>query len=321
MRLATSEVSDLLGVHASTVKRWFRRGRGPGAPVAPHPEPTPAAVPVGTTAGGHRRIPLDTVLRVARERGNEVYLHAFADDAEAVWAAVGALEDGDPSPARDLLLDGLRLRRPRLVGRFLRHVMATHPVDARILDGVLGGFMRSVGEGWRRGALGIAEERAATREVNEAVLSLIERTHHANGRRIPRPPVAVVGTLENDRHALGALLVRLFLVQRGWVVEYLAGGLPTSEIVATQRALGATLVCVSVTPPSGPTDVRRFIEVARELADPERPFALAVGGSGSRGAGSAVRAWPLGRSGRFASVSAFERWMDRHHSLTASVAG
>lgn len=319
VQLGTREVAELLDVHSSTVKRWFRGVPGLAAPGAASPESAPAAARVGTTAGGHRRIPLDTALRVARERGNEVYLHRFGDDAGAVWTAVQALEDGDAAPARNLLVGWLRLRRAHLIGRFLRHVTAADPVDPRVLDGVLGGFMRRVGEGWQRGKLRIADERAATREVSEAILSLVGGTGYINRQRAPQTPVAVVGTLETDHHALGALLVRLLLVQRGWAVEYLGSGLPIPEFVAAQRALGAALVCVSVTPPSGAADVRRFIEVARELADPRHPFALAVGGSGSRRAGSAVRAWPLGRSGRFASLSAFQRWIERHFPRTASV--
>lgn len=318
MQLGTREVARLLGVHSSTVKRWFRGESGAGVPARGGPESASSGARVATTAGGHRRIPLATALRVARERGTEVYLHRFGDDAGAVWTAVQALDNGDAAPARNLLLGWLRLRRADLIGRLLRHLTAADPVDPRILDGVFGGFMRRVGEGWRRGKLRIADERAATREVSETILSLVGGTGYADREQVPPPPLAIVGTLEGDRHALGALLVRLLLVQRGWAVEYLGSDLPLAEVVATQRNLGAALVCVSVTPPSGAADVRRFVEVARELADPGRPFALAVGGSGSRGAGSAVRAWPLGRSGRFASLSAFQRWMDRHFPRSAS---
>ena len=319
VQLGTREVAELLGVHSSTVKRWFRAVRRSGASSAARPELASGGTRVGTTPGGHRRIPLDTALRVARERGNEVYLHWFGDDAGAVWTAVQALENGNASPARNLLVGWLRLGRAHLIRRFLRHVTAVGPVEARILDGVLGGFMRRVGEGWRQGELRIADERAASREVSETILSLVGGTRYVSRRHGSEPPVAIVGTLENDYHALGALLVRLILVQRGWAVEYLGAGLPIPEIVAAQQARRAALVCLSVTPPSSAADVRRFIEVARELADPRRPFALAVGGSGSRRAGAAVRAWPLGRSGRFASLSAFQRWMDRHFPRTASI--
>ena len=310
VELGTREVAELLGVHSSTVKRWFRGVPEPSTPVTGPHQPSPSATRVETTSGGHRRISLELALRVARARGQEVYLHRFRDHATEVWKALRALEDGEPDPAQDLLIHWLRHRRTRLIGHFLRHVAGGDAADPEILDGVFGGFMRRVGSAWRRGRLRIREERAASRETTEAILSLLAVPGPAADEPAPEASVAVVGTLDTDQHVLGANLVRLLLAQRGWRVEYLGSGLPAAEVVATQRDLGAALVCISVTPPSGANDVRRFIEVARGLADPRRPFALAVGGGGSRGTGSDVRAWPLGHSGRFASLVAFQSWMN-----------
>lgn len=312
VELGTRDVAELLGVHSSTVKRWFRGMPEPGAPrTGPH-EPSPPPARVETTSGGHRRISLELALRVARARGHEVYLHRFRDHAAEVWRALRALENGEPAPAQDLLIRWLRDRRTHLIGHFLRHVTDGGAADPRILDGVFGGFMRRVGSAWRRGRLRIRDERAASRETTEAVLSLLAVPGGGRGAPASDAPVAVVGTLDADQHVLGAVLVRLLLAQRGWRVEYLGSGLPAVEIVAAQRDLGAELVCISVTPPHGPTDARRFVEVARRLADSHHPFALAVGGGGSRGAEADVRAWPLGPSGRFGSLVAFQSWMDRH---------
>ncbi len=295
MTLSTREAADLLGVHASTVKRWFRAA--PGL--------------VATTAGGHRRIPLETALRVARDRGNALYLHGFEDEAPAVWNAVQALKSGRCSPSCRLLLRWLKRRRADLVGRFLRCATTRSPVAAFVLDGVFAGFMRRVGEEWRRGALDIADERAASREANEAALSLVERIVQPDDSVGSPRPVAVVGCVEGDRHTLGALLVRLFLAERGWAVEYLGGGVPASEVVATQRAARASLVCVSATGPAGPDDVRRFVEAAGRLADPERPFALAVGGRIGGSAGPSAPSWPHGAAAGFDDLSSFEHWLEK----------
>ena len=171
-------------------------------------------------------------------------------------------------PAQRLLIDWLKAGRTRFIGRFLRHVTglgkadvaarrgqreesaghAPRSVDPRILDGVFGGFMERVGDGWARGQLPIRAERAASREVSETIYALLER---AGGARTPTRPTAVVATVEPDQHVLGSLLVRLMLVQRGWRVEHLGTGLPVAEIVATQQATEASLVCVSFTPPRG----------------------------------------------------------------------
>ena len=195
---------------------------------------------------------------MARERGHLVYLHGFDLDAETVWHAVRALEAGDPGPAQRLLIDWLKAGRTRYIGRFLRHVTglgeaggpAEHglrPTDPRVLDGAFGGFMEQVGEGWARGELPIRAERAASREVSETIYALLDQA--TGGVRTPTRPTAVVATVEPDQHVLGSLLVRLMLVQRGWRVEHLGTGLPVAEIVATQQATGASLLCVSFTPP------------------------------------------------------------------------
>lgn len=321
--LTTGDVAKLIGIHPSTVKRWFGGGRTSGKA---------GKRGVSATSGGHRRISLDLVLRVARERGHAVYLHGFGLDAETVWHAGRALDAGDPGPAQRLLIDWLKAGRTRFIGRFLRHVTglgkadvaarrgqreesaghAPRSVDPRILDGVFGGFMERVGDGWARGQLPIRAERAASREVSETIYALLER---AGGARTPTRPTAVVATVEPDQHVLGSLLVRLMLVQRGWRVEHLGTGLPVAEIVATQQVAGASLVCVSFTPPRGPSDVRRFVDVAGRLADRWRPYSLALGGGGAQGVDLCGCEWPFGTPAVLDSLSAFGRWLDRHPDL------
>ena len=297
--LSTRDISELLGVHASTVKRWFRGAAGAGGR---HRVPT--------TAGGHRRVSLELALRVARERGHKVYLHRFDSEAGRVWQAIRALGDGRAEPAQELLIAWLRARRTRLIGRLLRHLTTVEaPVDPAVLDGVFGGFMRRVGEAWANGDLRISDERAATREVAETIYSLLDsldRDEHASD---PARPTAVVATVEPDQHILGSLLVRLVLAQRGWNVEHLGTGLPIAEIVATQRTLGASLMCVSFTPPRGPADVRRLVEVAGNLSDPCRPCSLVIGGGAAQGTRLADDEHPFSDLRILGSLAELSAWL------------
>ncbi|MDE2663718.1 MAG: hypothetical protein OXI39_12045 [Gemmatimonadota bacterium] len=264
--MGTGDVAELLDIHPSTVKRWFDSPR------------------MAATSGGHRRIPLDLVLDVARARDRRVYLHGFGSHATHVWHAMQALERGDPAPACDALVHWLRIRQSRLIGRFLWHVAARGDVpDPGVLDGVFGGFMKRVGDGWERGELRIADERAASREAGEAIGRLLAAAGGEADEPDPQRPTAVVGTVEPEQHILGSQLVRLLLLHRGWNVEHLGTGVPAPEIVATQRALGASLVCVSFTPPATAADLLRFVEAAGRLADPAQPFALVLGGNAVRG--------------------------------------
>lgn len=300
--LSTGEIAELLGVHASTVKRWFRGGARAGGR---------GRVP--TTAGGHRRVSLDLALRVARDRGHEVYLHRFDSDAVRVWRAIRELGRGRVEPAQDLLIAWLRERRTRLIGRFLRHLATVDaPVDPAVLDGVFGGFMRRVGDAWANGDLRISDERAATREVSEAIYALLDSLDRAEHEPDPGSPTAVVATVEPDQHILGSLLVRLVLAQRGWNVEHLGTGLPIAEIVAIQRALGASLICVSFTPPRGTADVHRLFEVAGSLSDPCHPCSLLVGGSAAQGARLPARHHPFSDLRILASLAELSDWLEEH---------
>lgn len=293
--LGTGDVAELLGIHPSTVKRWFDSPR------------------MAATSGGHRRIPLDLVLDVARARDRRVYLHEFGGQATRVWHAMRALERGDPSPACEALAHWLRTRRSHLIGRFLWHVAARGDApNPQILDSVFGGFMKRVGGGWERGELRIADERAASREAGETVARLLAAAGGEADEPDPDRPVAVVGTVEPEQHVLGSQLVRLLLLHAGWNVEHLGAGVPIPEIAATQRALGASLVCVSFTPPAVAADILRFVEAAEGLADPARPFALVLGGSAARGVDLSDRGGAFTDLVVLENLAAFRDWLNDH---------
>ncbi len=224
-----------------------------------------------------------------------------------------ALEHGDPGPACDVLVHWLRTRRSHLIGRFLWHVAGRGDApDPGVLDGVFGGFMRRVGDGWERGELRIADERAASREVGEATGRLLVAAAGKADDPDPDRPTAVVGTVEPEQHVLGSQLVRLLLFHRGWNVEHLGTGVPVPEIVATQRALDASLVCVSFTPPAVAADVLRFIEATGGLADPQRPFSLVVGGGGVRGLDPSGLDEAFTELAAIGDLVALGDWLDEH---------
>ncbi len=347
--LTTGEVAALLGVHTSTVKRWFREA----APTGRIAATSIAGRSVATTSGGHRRIPLDYALDIARRRGHRIGLHRFGAEAGQIWTATRALGHGRCEPALELLLKWLPSGRGPLIGRFLRHLTEVAvankraaeglvtPTDPKILDGLFGEFLRQVGERWARGELRISDERAAAREVAATIQALLQAVEEARATRdgddstgghprdpapapgdpstpvdsipnpkpTPIPPTAIVATVEGDQHILGSLMVQLVLVQRGWRTEHLGSGVPISEIVATQRFVNASLVCVSFVPPRGAADVHRFAQVAAHLSDPARPWALLVGGAGARGATLPPPGGPFTHTAALASLADLAHWL------------
>ncbi len=331
----------LLGIHTSTVKRWFREVAGAqAAQTVEHPA-------VVTTSGGHRRIPLDVALGVARQRGHRVGLHRFGAEAGRVWIANRALMGGNYAPAQDLLLEWLRMRRSVLIGRLLRHLTGVaeanrQAVDGRLMrtdpllfDGLLTGFLKRAGDCWACGELRISDERAAAREVTETLYALLNAVEEARAARdsdvpatprspgsaafpgpaslsTPHPRTAIVATLEGDPHRLGSLMARLVLAQRGWIVQDPGAGLPIVEIVDAQRRYNAAIVCLSLIPPRGAPDIRRFVEVATHLSDPRRPWALLVGGSGSQGARLPPPGGVFTHTAALDSLASLAHWLMRY---------
>lgn len=290
--LTTSEAAELLAVHPSTVKRWFDE----------------AGVPVHKTPGGHRRILLEDVLGQARARGQSTFLSAFVPDQDRVWSALrSGLDRGEFTDLLDLFTSWLAEGRPKPIGDLLLH-LGDHPrlPFSSFADRVVGPWMDRVGRSWENGGLHVAEERAASRQVVEALLAL--RAGHASGSSEAPAPEAVVGSMEGDQHYVGALLVRVLLERRGWSVEYLGPDVPLEEFGRVQRTRGAALVAVSFAPPMSSPDVSRLVRRLAADYDPATPYALAVGGAGAAQSRLRSDRLPFRDVRVFARLGSFERW-------------
>jgi methylmalonyl-CoA mutase cobalamin-binding subunit len=125
-------------------------------------------------------------------------------------------------------------------------------------------------------------------EVVVDVLLELRREHQrarGHGYEIGSPeaggvdrPLAVVGSVEGNRHFLGALCIRLLLERRGWDVLYLGPDVPVEDFAAIQKRRGAGLVCVSLNPPATAGEISRILRVLSEFYDPAVPYALGMGG-------------------------------------------
>ncbi len=257
--LTTTQVAELLSVHPSTVKRWSNEG----------------AVEVDKTEGGHRRIHLQDAIALAREREITTFLDAFAPYEGHVWTAINqVVEQASFERAHDLAIGWLTRGKLDRLGRLFLE-LGRHPSVsfASFCDEGIRGFMREVGALWRSGQLRVGEEHMASERLVETLLALRE-----GGSPAPGSPRAVVGSMEGDRHHLGALCVRLMLERLGWEVFYLGADVPVEDFAAIQRARDATLVCVSFAPPNTGADMMRCVRILDGFYDTSHPYRLALGG-------------------------------------------
>lgn len=121
--LSVSAAAERLGVHVGTVRRWTDDG----------------VLPEARTPGGHRRIPVEAVERLRRERttgggdGAEVAVQAWAD--RTVTATREELADAPDADWNRAFQGTARAHRRetgrQLVGLLLRHVAGTGDAEAR----------------------------------------------------------------------------------------------------------------------------------------------------------------------------------------------
>jgi excisionase family DNA binding protein len=265
--LTTSQVAEILAVHPSTVKRWCNDGD----------------IVVHKTDGGHRRIHLTDVLALAEDRGIPSFLQRFAPYEAHVWSAfTAASTEGDFSRIHSLAMGWLHRGHLRRIGQLFVELARQPDIDlADFCDRGLRGFMVEIGETWRAGRLRVGEEHMATEAIVEALFRI---RAYFQDRQVPplgldeAPPIAVVGSMEGDRHNIGSLCARLLLEQNGWDVYYLGADVPVEDFSAIQKAHSADLVCISFAPPNTAADMKRCVRILSEFYDPASPFTLALGG-------------------------------------------
>lgn len=287
--LTTTQVAQLLDVHPSTVKRWCNDDE----------------LALELTEGGHRRIGLATVLSLATRRGITTYLDGFAPYAKEVWSCVQeALDERSFDGVRTLSVEWLRLGHLRRIAALFQ-TLGSHPeIDfARFCDDAVRGFMQDVGEEWRAGRLRVGEEHMASGALTEVL------THLRSTAPLPLDQprgVAVVGSMEGVRHALGAWCVRLLLERRGWEVFFLGADVPLEDYASIQRGREASLVCVSFSAPTGGADMARAIRVLGQFYDGARPYTLALGGDLQEPAPLEGLEMPFVDFGVFETIRAFD---------------
>lgn len=296
--LTTSQVADLLDVHPSTVKRWCNEGD----------------LVFDKTEGGHRRIHLRDALDLAGAREIPTFLTPFTPYEGHVWSGVNqVVESGSYDRIHALAMGWLlRGRTTRLGQLFLE--LGRHPQIpfTSFCDRGIAGFMKEIGAAWRAGQLRVGEEHMLTETLLEVLLQLRAEILRDPPARLNGGPdrVAVVGSMEGDRHSFGALCIRLALERLGWEVFYLGADVPVEDFGAMQKARGAALVAVSFAPPSSGADMKRCIRILSEFYDAESPYALALGGQMTDSVDFSDLNPPFTELGAFDSVTAFHQALE-----------
>jgi excisionase family DNA binding protein len=295
--ISSRQAANLLGVHESSIKRWCNDDE----------------MSCEYTAGGHRRISLHEVMQFARAQGMDCLMLPFDKDAPMIWNGAKDLKSGGSADIlkvklREWLLQAESARVNALF-RLCRSLGIGLPT---LFDRLLGGVMWEIGDSWARGTFEVGEEHRVSECVIDLLYGLKADIAHRNGTTDRR--TAIVGCGAGEDHVIGALMIRILLLERGWNVVFLGRDVPEEDILLFQRRHAAQLVCISMSSRREPAEVAHYIRSLVALRRADHPFDLAIGGSG---AGLLEKSFFFSeRNGvvkLFDSTNDFSDWIERDH--------
>ena len=254
--LSTAQVSRALGVGVTTVKRWVDDG----------------VLPAHRTPGGHRKLMMADVVRLAREG------RLPQADLTRLMPAKSQTEAGPTE-----LLARMRAAVRAADGDAIRAVVhAGYQAGVAVetlADRVVGPALTELGHDWHAGRSSVMAEHRVTQAC---VAALYELRATLRGHSGPGRPVALGGAPEHDHYVLPTLFAKLTLLDAGWDAINLGPHTPFEAFEAAVRQWSPRLVWLSV---SHAPDAERFLaEYAGFYQFCEgRDVAVAVGGFGLQG--------------------------------------
>jgi len=251
--VSTAQVARAIGVSVTTIKRWVDDGILPGQ----------------RTAGGHRKLLTEDVLRLIRE-GN-------LPQADLNGLLTGS---ADPNPALkefpSRFAEAIRRADYDALPTILHSAYRSGMSIAEIADRILAPGLAEVGHLWATGRIDVMREHRILQSCISALYDMrrLLRRYGDEDR-----PVAVGGAPERDHYLVPSLLAKLTLLDCGWNAIDLGPNTPLEAYLAAVRELEPKLIWVSV---SHIDDPDRFLQDYRRLYDVcfEQRIPLSLGGRG-----------------------------------------
>jgi methanogenic corrinoid protein MtbC1 len=239
-----------LGVSESSLKRWCDRN----------------FVQVTRTVGGHRKLAVSEVLRLARLQGRELVAPELLGlpprrkgrNGEVTRSArflAEALLAGHAESARQIIFDAL----------------ASNHSLSELFDQVIAAAFETIGERWACGQADVYQERLAC-EIVQRILAELRMT-----QAVPTLGLALGATLDGDHYALASTMAQLVLRERGINATLLGTAIPADSCVRAVRSNKPQIFWLSV---SHVPDRDKFLDEFSRLsaACHDCGAALVVGG-------------------------------------------
>lgn len=246
------EVAFAIGVSESSLKRWVDKG----------------LIRAEKTAGGHRRLELDAVLRYVRGEGKGL----VRPELIGLPTGVGT-EALSKDASNDEFLKAMIVGDELTARRVVMNLYIAGVNVAEICDNTITSAFHRVGDLWRCGDVEVYQERRAC----ETCSRVIHELRRAVGTGPVDGPVALGGTIDGDPYTLAAGMAELVLRDAGWRASSLGNMLPFESLNAALLKDQPRLMWISVT---SIRDIDRFSSNMNILFDTAQSIgtALVVGG-------------------------------------------
>lgn len=249
--LSPKQVAEAIGASESSLKRWCDQG----------------LLTTVKTAGGHRRIPIQEVLRFVREQNHAVVEPHILSLPATTDRKARRTERSAERLTEALLSNNELACHAILFGLFL----AGESVSS-IFDVVVATAFRSIGDKWECHEAEVYQERFSC----QIMLRLL---HELRSKQVtPNPKFVALGaTIEGDQYVLPVTMAEIVLRSVDWDARLLGTSIPFDSIVKAVETHSPALVWLSV---SFIADESAFIRGFHRLsaAASKNKTAIVVGG-------------------------------------------
>lgn len=246
--LSPAQAAKALGVSESSLKRWCDQG----------------LLPIVRTVGGHRKLPIASVLSFVRERGKTLVVpemlglpaitgRTTATLERSVETLTNILQKSEADQARRVIFD---------------LYLAGHGL-ASICDQVIAVIFQRLGIAWECGDLEIYRERRAC----EIVYRLLNEMSLVLPPILPEAPLALGATLPSDYYQIPSTMVELVLREQGWQARSLGCNLPAATLIAALQQQRPRLFWLSA---SHIADTSEFVRDFNKIADEAQSLKIPI---------------------------------------------
>lgn len=250
--VSPKQVARAIGVSESSLKRWCDRG----------------LIRSLRTAGGHRKLPISSVLEFLKSRGHEIVEPELLGLPSTVGHGERTLR-GAQDRLKEALIAGDELVCRQIV---LDLYLAKNPISV-ICDEVIADAFEQIGDLWDCGDVEVYQERRSC----EVCSRILQELRAAVGFVESGAPVAMGGTLDGDHYTLSTAMAELVLRDNDWQATSLGCSLPFFTLQAAIKDNRPKLFWLSV---SHIFDEKRFLDETGQLFQvaQENDTVLVVGG-------------------------------------------